>query len=184
MSCLSGNIRVVDTPLNGVFESVGASIVGILHSNSVSAKMNPVGDTLQGSIAVDVGVYGLIRVICSAIPLYEIRLEQDAIAFRYGDIDITKTIKLTANNSWRIDDAKGYEVYPRQGKAGTYEISVRPTYINEGVDTEENIEVICGDKTATIAVTHEGKRQPYGVVGGGVYRVKDGGRYLVLKSNI
>lgn len=184
MSCLSGNIRVVDTPLNGGLKSVDASIALYLQTYIVSAKINLVSDTLQGSIACDVGVYGRINVICSAIPLYEIRLEQDTLAFKYSDIDITKTIKLTANNSWRIDKVNGYEVYPQQGEAGTYEISVRPTYINEGVDIEENIEVICGDKTATIAVFHEGKRQPYGLVGGGVYRVKDGGRYLVLKSNI
>lgn len=78
----------------------------------------------------------------------------------------------------------GFDINPQSGDAGTYEIGISPTTINEGVDKEIQVDAICGDKTSTLTLVHEGMRQPYGLKGGGVYRVKDGGRYLVLKSNI
>lgn len=78
----------------------------------------------------------------------------------------------------------GFDINPQNGEAGTYEIGISPTSINEGMDREIQVDAICGDETATLTLVHEGMRQPFGLSDGGVYRVKGGGRYLVLKSNI
>lgn len=76
----------------------------------------------------------------------------------------------------------GFDINPQNGEAGTYEIGISPTAINEGIDKEIQVDAICGDKTDTLTLIHEGMRQPYGLKGGGVFRVKGGGRYGVLKK--
>ena len=75
----------------------------------------------------------------------------------------------------------GFDINPQHGEAGTYEIGISPTSINEGIDREIQVDAICGDKTDTLTLIHEGMRQPFGLSGGGVFRVKDGGRFGVLK---
>lgn len=52
---------------------------------------------------------------------------------------------------------------------------------NEGIDRVMDVAFKAGDVVEQRIVTQEGLRQPYGLVGGGVYRVRGGGRYGVLK---
>lgn len=52
---------------------------------------------------------------------------------------------------------------------------------NEGIDRVMDVAFKAGDVVEHRIVTQEGLRQPYGLVGGGVYRVRGGGRYGVLK---
>ena len=78
----------------------------------------------------------------------------------------------------------GFDINPQNGEAGTYEIGISPTTINEGIDKEIQVDAICGDKADTLTLVHEGMRQPYGLKGGGVFRVKGGGRYGVLKQKL
>lgn len=75
----------------------------------------------------------------------------------------------------------GFDINPQNGEAGTYEIGFSPTTINEGIDKEIQVDAICGDKADTLTLVHEGMRQPFGLKGGGVFRVKGGGRFGVLK---
>ena len=76
----------------------------------------------------------------------------------------------------------GFDINPQNGEAGTYEIGISPTAINEGIDKKIQVDAICGDKADTLTLVHEGMRQPYGLKGGGVFRVKGGGRFGVLKK--
>lgn len=75
----------------------------------------------------------------------------------------------------------GFDINPQNGEAGTYEIGISPTSINEGIDRKFQVDAICGDKADTLTLVHEGMRQPFGLKGGGVFRVKGGGRFGVLK---
>ena len=75
----------------------------------------------------------------------------------------------------------GFDINPQNGEAGTYEIGISPTSINEGIDKEVQVDAICGDKADTLTLIHEGMRQPFGLKGGGVFRIKNGGRFGVLK---
>lgn len=75
----------------------------------------------------------------------------------------------------------GFDINPQSGEAGTYEIGISPTTINEGIDKQIQVDAICGDKADTLTLIHEGLRQPFGLKGGGVFRVKGGGRFGVLK---
>lgn len=77
----------------------------------------------------------------------------------------------------------GFEINPQSGNAGNNEISISITSINEGIDKSVNIKGVCGDKSAPLHLIHEGLRQPFGLSGGGVFRIKDGGRFGVLKEN-
>lgn len=52
---------------------------------------------------------------------------------------------------------------------------------NEGIDRVMDVAFKAGDVVEQRIVAQEGLRQPYGLVGGGVYRVRGGGRYGVLK---
>lgn len=75
----------------------------------------------------------------------------------------------------------GFEINPQSGNAGNNEISIGIISINEGIDKSVNIKGVCGDKSAPLHLIHEGLRQPFGLNGGGVFRIKNGGRYGVLK---
>lgn len=75
----------------------------------------------------------------------------------------------------------GFEINPQSGNAGNNEISIGITSINEGIDKSVNIKGVCGDKSAPLHLIHEGLRQPFGLSGGGVFRIKGGGRFGVLK---
>ena len=76
----------------------------------------------------------------------------------------------------------GFDINPQNGEAGTYEIGISPTTINEGIDKQIQVDAICGNKADTLTLIHEGMRQPFGLKGGGVFRVKGGGRFGVLKE--
>jgi hypothetical protein len=52
---------------------------------------------------------------------------------------------------------------------------------NEGIDRVMDVTFKAGDVVEQRIVTQEGLRQPFGLNGGGVFRIKGGGRYGVLK---
>lgn len=52
---------------------------------------------------------------------------------------------------------------------------------NEGIDREMSVFFKGGGESIERKVTQEGLRQPFGLNGGGVFRVADGGRFGVLK---
>ena len=54
---------------------------------------------------------------------------------------------------------------------------------NEGIDREQNIVFKSSDNSISIErnVRQEGLRQPFGLNGGGVFRLANGGRFGVLK---
>ena len=78
-------------------------------------------------------------------------------------------------------DFNGFDINPQQGAAGTYGVGICPTSINEGIDREIQVDAVCGDKADTLTLRHEGMRQPIALSGGGVFRIKNGGRFGVLK---
>lgn len=78
-------------------------------------------------------------------------------------------------------EVNGIIINPQNGKAGTHAIDFSIATVNEGIDKEVLIDGVCGDKAATLVIRHEGLRQPFGLAGGGVFRVRGGGRLGVLK---
>lgn len=52
---------------------------------------------------------------------------------------------------------------------------------NQGIDRVMDVAFKAGDVVEQRIVTQEGLRQPFGLSGGGVFRIKNGGRYGVLK---
>jgi hypothetical protein len=52
---------------------------------------------------------------------------------------------------------------------------------NEGIDREMDVVFKAGDVIEQRIVTQEGLRQPFGLSGGGVFRLANGGRFGVLK---
>ena len=53
---------------------------------------------------------------------------------------------------------------------------------NEGIDREMTVTFKGAGQSIEKKVTQEGLRQPFGLAGGGVFRVKGGGRFGVLKK--
>lgn len=53
---------------------------------------------------------------------------------------------------------------------------------NEGIDRVMDVAFKAGDVVEQRIVTQEGLRQPFGLSGGGVFRIKGGGRFGVLKA--
>ena len=73
-------------------------------------------------------------------------------------------------------------ITPQSGEAGTdIPISISVTAINEGIDKAVEIDAICGDKRDRLTIIHEGLREPFALKSGGVFRLKNGGRFGVLK---
>ena len=52
---------------------------------------------------------------------------------------------------------------------------------NEGIDRVMDVAFKAGDIVEQRIVTQEGLRQPFGLNGGGVFRLANGGRFGVLK---
>lgn len=52
---------------------------------------------------------------------------------------------------------------------------------NEGIDRVMDVAFKAGDVIEQRIVTQEGLRQPFGLNGGGVFRLANGGRFGVLK---
>ena len=75
----------------------------------------------------------------------------------------------------------GFDINPQNGEAGTYEIGISPTAINEGIDKEIKVDAICGDKADTLTLIHEGMREAYITADGEVYMTADDEIYGVLK---
>ena len=57
---------------------------------------------------------------------------------------------------------------------------------NEGIDREMSVSFVDASGSVVVerTVSQVGLRQPYGLKGGGVFRVKGGGRYGVLKTSV
>lgn len=53
--------------------------------------------------------------------------------------------------------------------------------VNEGIDRVMDVTFKAGDVVEQRIVTQEGLRQPFGLSGGGVFRLANGGRFGVLK---
>lgn len=53
--------------------------------------------------------------------------------------------------------------------------------VNEGIDRVMDVTFKAGDVVEQRIVTQEGLRQPFRLNGGGVFRIKNGGRFGVLK---
>lgn len=52
---------------------------------------------------------------------------------------------------------------------------------NEGIDREMSVRFVGGDESIERVVTQEGLRQPFGLSDEGIFRIKNGGRFGVLK---
>lgn len=52
----------------------------------------------------------------------------------------------------------------------------------EGIDREMEVHFVGGGASLTRKVRQEGTRQPIGLVGGGIFRLANGGRFGVLKE--
>ena len=52
---------------------------------------------------------------------------------------------------------------------------------NQGIDRVMDVSFKAGDVVVERVVTQEGLRQPFGLSGGGVFRLANGGRFGVLK---
>lgn len=78
-------------------------------------------------------------------------------------------------------EVNGIIINPQNGEAGTHPIDFSIATVNEGIDKEVLIDGVCGDKAATLVIRHEGLRQPFGLADGGVFKVRGGGRFGVLK---
>lgn len=78
-------------------------------------------------------------------------------------------------------DVNGFIINPQSGSAGVHDIDFSVAAVNEGIDKEVIVEGVCGDKSAPLQLIHEGLRQPFGLSGGGVFRIAGGGRFGVLK---
>jgi hypothetical protein len=56
--------------------------------------------------------------------------------------------------------------------------------INEGIDRAMDVSFKAGNIVVGRTVTQEGIRQPYGLNGGGVFRINGGGRFGVRKEDV
>ena len=73
-------------------------------------------------------------------------------------------------------------ITPQSGNAGTnIPISISVAAVNEGIDKVVEIDAVCGNKSDRLTIVHEGLREPFGLKGDGVFRLKNGGRFGVLK---
>ena len=79
-------------------------------------------------------------------------------------------------------DVNGFIINPQSGSAGVHDIDFSVAAVNEGIDKEVIVEGVCGDKSAPLHLIHEGLRQPFGLSGGGIFRLANGGRFGVLKG--
>lgn len=52
----------------------------------------------------------------------------------------------------------------------------------DGIDREMEVTFVGGGASITRKVRQEGTRQPIGLVGGGIFRLANGGRFGVLKG--
>lgn len=79
-------------------------------------------------------------------------------------------------------EVNGFIISPQSGEAGANNISISVAAVNESLDKVVEVDAVCGDKQARLTLIHEGMRQPIALSGGGVFRVKGGGRFGVLKA--
>lgn len=77
----------------------------------------------------------------------------------------------------------GFIIDPQRGSADTdIPISISISAINEGLDKSIDINAVCGDKTSTSRIIHEGLREEYITTDAEVYMTSDGEIYGCLKK--
>lgn len=106
MSCLSGNIRVVDAAVYGVMETVGAPIVGGISFQMPKAQIAPVDTALRGCIAVNAGLAGTISEVCLANGDYVIRWAKPLLEWAGEDNreGVVKYNELTSSHDWALEE--------------------------------------------------------------------------------
>ena len=106
MSCLNGNIRVVDAAVYGVMEAVGAPIVGDISFQTPMAQIAPIGTAMRGCIAVNAGLAGTIGEVCLANGDYVIRWSKPLLEW-VGDDNregVVKYNELTSSHDWELEE--------------------------------------------------------------------------------
>lgn len=79
-------------------------------------------------------------------------------------------------------EINGFNIAPQSGNAGAdIPISISITTINEELDKKINLDAVCGDKTDTLIVIHEGMREEYITADDEVYMTADNEIYGCLK---
>lgn len=80
-------------------------------------------------------------------------------------------------------EINGFNITPQSGSAGAdIPISISIAAINEGLDKSIEIEGVCGDKQAPLALVHEGMREKYITTDGEVFMTLDEEIYGCLKQ--
>lgn len=80
-------------------------------------------------------------------------------------------------------EVNGIIINPQSGEAGTdIPISISVAAVNEGIDKVVELDAICGNKSDSLTIVHEGLREPF-VVTDGDFVLADGGTYNVLKNS-
>lgn len=106
MSCLIGNIRVVDAAVYGVMEVVDAPIVGGIDCQTPKAQIAPVDTALRGCIAVNAGLAGTIGEVCLANGDYVIRWAKALLEWAGDDNreGVVKYNELTSSLDWALEE--------------------------------------------------------------------------------
>lgn len=74
----------------------------------------------------------------------------------------------------------GFDITPQSGDAGANEISISIAAVNEGIDKVVVVDGVCGDKSASLRLIHEGMREVFNASDGG-FILADEGTFNVLK---
>lgn len=106
MSCLSGNIRVVDAAVYGVMEAVDAPIVGGISFQTPKVHIAPIGTAMRGCIAVNAGFAGTIGEVCLANGDYVIRWAKPLLEWAGDDNreGVVKYNELTSSHDWVLEE--------------------------------------------------------------------------------
>lgn len=115
------------------------------------------------------------------------------LTVQLGDIELdykgtAVNVTVESNTSWTVEFIKQWPT-GSGNLSVTYDGSGDGTAVftsdtNEGIDRVMDVAFKAGDVVEQRIVTQEGLRQPFGLNGGGVFRIKGGGRYGVLKEDV
>lgn len=106
MSCLSGNIRVVDASVYGKMTAVDATVVGHIECETLTASIAPIGTAMRGCIAVNAGLAGTIGEVCLANGDYVIRWAKPLLEWAGDDNreGVVKYNELTSSHDWVLEE--------------------------------------------------------------------------------
>ena len=77
-------------------------------------------------------------------------------------------------------EVNGIIINPQHGEAGVHNIGISVASVNEGIDKEVLLNGVCGNKTASLRIIHEGLREIFRYSDGD-FIPADGGTFNVLK---